>query len=44
MALLAGLMLSSQVSGLLAIIGWFLVFALCLLGLEIVWFFATRSG
>jgi len=39
MALLAGLMLSSQVSGLLAIIGWFLVFALCLLGLEIVWFF-----
>lgn len=39
MAGLAGLILSTQVSGILAIIGWLLVFTLFLFGLEIVWFF-----
>lgn len=39
MAVLAGLILSSQVSGILAITGWLLVFTLFLFGLEIVWFF-----
>jgi len=39
MVLLAGLILSSQLSGLLAVIGWLVVFTLFLFGLEIVWFF-----
>tara|TARA_R110002095_G_scaffold121566_1_gene105757 strand:- start:6396 stop:7463 length:1068 start_codon:yes stop_codon:yes gene_type:complete len=39
MGLVTGLLLNTQPSGILAGIGWFLVFALFLLGLEIVWFF-----
>jgi len=39
MALLTGLLLTSQPSGSLSIIGWLLVLTLFLCGLEIVWFF-----
>ncbi|MDF1746148.1 MAG: phosphatidylserine decarboxylase [Gimesia sp.] len=39
MACLAALMINSQPTGFLAVIGWLLVLALFLCGLEIVWFF-----
>lgn len=37
--LIGGLILSNQLSGIVAAIGWLLVFTLSLFGLEIVWFF-----